>query len=94
MADATWVGPVLENSDTARAIVQALRETEPQLKVEDHGAYLRVLAPGRCAMQRSVVERVLGREFRLPGDLEAVMPSFQGAFKVDSQQAVWAARKA
>ena len=95
MADPVgWVGPVLENSDTALAIIAAIREGEPRVQVQDHGAYLRVLAPQRCAVQRSAIERVLGRPFRLPGDLEAVMPSFMGAFRVSSDEAVWTRRKA
>ena len=89
-----WVGPVLENNDTARAVIEAMREAAPQLEVQDRGSYLRVLAPGRCAVKRSAVERRLGRPFRLPGDLEALMPSFKGAFEVTSDEAAWSARKA
>lgn len=91
-ASADWVGPVLENSETARTLIAAMRETQPQLQVQDHGSYLRVLASGRCVVQRQAVERMLGRPFRLPGDLEAVMPSFKGAFQVSSDEAVWAFR--
>lgn len=92
-AGAERVGPVLENSDVARAIIAAIREGAPEVEVLDRGAYLRVLAPGRCVVQRAAIERVLGRPFRLPGDLEAVMPSFRGAFQVNSDEAVWAPRR-
>jgi toluene monooxygenase system protein D len=84
------VGPVLENSDLGRALVAAMRELQPALTVEDHGAYLRVRVPRRCVVQRAAVERALGRPFRLPGDLEAVMPSFKGNFHVGPDEAVWA----
>lgn len=94
MSAADRVGPVLENSEVARAIIAAIREGVPGVEVQDRGAYLRVLAPGRCTVSRSAIERVLGRPFRLPGDLEAVMPSFQGAFRVDSDEATWSPRQA
>ena len=93
-AAADRVGPVLENSEVARAIIAAIRERVPGVEVQDRGAYLRVLAPDRCVVERSAIERVLGRPFRLPGDLEAVMPSFKGAFQVDSEQATWSPRRA
>ena len=84
------VGPVLENSELGRALIAAMRELQPALAVDDRGAYLRVRVPGRCVVQRAAVERALGRPFRLPGDLEAVMPSFKGSFHVTSDEAVWA----
>lgn len=87
------VGPVLENSDVARAVIAAIRASVPGAEVQDRGAYLRVLAPGRCAVRRSDIERVLGRPFRLPSDLEAVMPSFTGSFQVSSEEAVWLPRR-
>jgi hypothetical protein len=84
------VGPVLEHGETARAIIAAIRETNADVEVMDRGAYLRVRVPGRCVMAREAVERALGRPFVLPGDLEAVMPSFMGRLHMDEEQAVWA----
>lgn len=86
------VGPVLEHGEIARAIVAALREANQALEVQDRGSYLRVLVPGRCLMQRDAVERSLGRPFIMPGDLEAVMPSFAGNLHMDEEQAVWEVR--
>ncbi len=57
--------------------------------VLDRGSYLRVLVPGRCRMTREAVERALGRPFRLPGDLERVMPSFKGRLVVGDDEVVW-----
>ena len=84
-----WVGPVLETGEVARALIAAMRESHKELVVQDHGSYLRVLAPGRCSVKRERIEKALGRPFRLPGDLEAVMPSFKGAFRVDADEAEW-----
>ncbi len=85
------VGPVLENSETARAIVRAIQSLNPVVEIRDHGAYLRVLAPQRCVVTRIAIERTLGRTFHLPSDLECVMPSFKGQFFVNDSEAIWAA---
>jgi len=89
LSSVDWVGPVLETGDVARALIAAMRESNKELVVQDHGSYLRVLAPGRCSIQRQHVEKSLGRPFRFPGDLEAVMPSFKGALQVNADQAEW-----
>jgi toluene monooxygenase system protein D len=87
------VGPVLEaDGDLVEAIVSAIRDNHPDAAVIDRGGYLRVLVPGRCVVQRTAVERALGRPFRLPGDLELVMPSFKGAIEITDDQVVWAWR--
>jgi hypothetical protein len=87
------VGPVLEHGETARAIIAAMRDVNPDLEVRDRGSYLRVLVPGRCVLPRAAVEQVLGHAFVLPGDLEAVMPSFMGHLSLDEDQAVWETRR-
>ena len=83
------VGPVLEASEFGLAVVAAIREQNAEVEVQDRGSYLRVLAFGRCAMKRQAVERILGRPFRLPSDLEIIMPSFQGSFSVSEDEASW-----
>jgi hypothetical protein len=83
------VGPVLDRSEQGTAIVAAIRELNPSAQVIDHGAYVRVLVPGRCIVRRTVIERHLGRAIELPCDLEVAMPSFQGIFTVDSDGALW-----
>jgi toluene monooxygenase system protein D len=88
--DRDRVGPVLEaDGDLVEAIVAAIRDNHPDAAVIDRGGYLRVLVPGRCVVQRAAVERALGRPFRLPGDLELVMPSFKGAIEISDDQVVW-----
>jgi toluene monooxygenase system protein D len=83
------VGPVLSANEIGRAVSAALVQHNSDVEVQDRGAYLRVLAPRRCALTREAVERTLGRPFRLPIDLELVMASFSGAFSVTEEQAVW-----
>jgi len=83
------VGPILEANEVGRAIIAALREQHADLEVQDRGSYLRVLATGRCAVTRRAIERILGRSFQLPSDLEMIMPSFQGAFSVTEDEAAW-----
>jgi hypothetical protein len=83
------VGPVLEAGETARAVIAAIRELNEGVEVRDRGSYVRVLVRRRCRVTRRAIEHTLGRPFRLPGDLEIVMPSFKGTFTVTDDEAVW-----
>jgi MmoB/DmpM family len=85
------VGPVLEAGETARAVIDAIRRLNEGVEVRDRGSYLRVLVRRRCRVTREAIEHTLGRPFRLPGDLEIVMPSFKGMFRVTDDEAVWEA---
>jgi toluene monooxygenase system protein D len=85
------VGPVLQAGPIAAAVVAAIRELHPDAEVVDRGAYLRVLVPGRCVLRRAALERHKAGAFRLPGDLEMVMPSFKGRFSVSEDEARWEA---
>jgi toluene monooxygenase system protein D len=87
--DAARVGPVLEAGDAAAAILAAIREENADVRLEDRGAYWRIGVPRRCRVTRAAIERNLGRAFRLPGDLELVMPSFAGRLILDSDAACW-----
>jgi hypothetical protein len=85
------VGPVLEaDGEVSDAIVAAIREANPDVTVLDRGSYVRVLVPNRCVVRRAAIERALGRSFRLPGDLELVMPAFKGAIVISDDEVVWA----
>jgi len=86
------VGPVLEVGTVAQAITTAIRELNRDVEIRDRGAYVRVLVTARCRVTREAIERALGAAFRLPGDLELVMPSFKGRFSVTEDEAVWEAR--
>jgi len=85
------VGPVLIEGEVARAIAQCVVDTHPDAQVVDRGAYLRITATGSCRVTRTAIELLLGRPFRLPGDLERVMPSFMGRFVVTRDDATWRA---
>jgi hypothetical protein len=90
----TRVGPVFEAGDVGQALTVAMQELNPGLMVIDRGGYLRLVASARCVLTREAAERVLGRPFQLPGDLEAVMPSFQGSLQITDDRAIWSFRKA
>ena len=86
------VGPVLEVGDAAWAVVAAIRAAHTGVVVREYGSYLRVLVPGRCVLTREAVERELGQPFRMPGDLEIIMPSFKGKLALSSDAAEWSTR--
>jgi hypothetical protein len=83
------VGPVLEASPTGRAVLLAIEDSNSDVSVEDRAAYLRVQVRGRCVVTRGAIELRLGRPFRLPMDLEAIMPAFEGILLVDEDRAEW-----
>jgi hypothetical protein len=87
------VGPVLEAGETASAVIAAITALNPGTRIEDRGAYLRVLVEGRCVLTREAVERVLGRPFHIPADLEAAMPAFKGKLELGEGRAVWSFRE-
>jgi len=83
------VGPVLEASESGRAVLAAICELNERVEVVDRGAYLRVLVPGRCVVTRGAIEQALGRAFHLPTDLEALMPAFKGFLAMDDERVEW-----
>jgi toluene monooxygenase system protein D len=83
------VGPVLEAGAAAAAILAAIRLENADVTVDDRGAYWRVGVPWRCRVSRAAVERELGRPFRLPQDLEMVMPAFKGRLKISAEGVAW-----
>jgi len=86
------VGPVLQGGAAAEAVVAAIRSLNREVEVLDRGAYLRVLVSGRCLVTRDAIEAELRAPFRLPGDLERVMPSFKGRLSLSDEEACWEAR--
>jgi hypothetical protein len=84
-----YVGPVLEAGAVGWAVARAIRAENDGAETVDRGSYLRVRARGRCHVSRVAIEAELGAPFRLPGDLEKVMPSFAGRFAVDDDGASW-----
>ena len=84
------VGPVLCAGLVADAVIAAIRQHHAETVVIDRGAYRRVLVPGRCVVTCAAIEAHVGRPVHFPGDLEKVMPAFQGRFTVSETCAVWA----
>ena len=89
--DPSGVGPVLSSGPVCDAIVAAIQKENADVRITDRGSYLRVSVPGRCQVSRGAIEAALAQPFRLPGDLERVMPSFCGRFQVTEDQAAWTA---
>jgi toluene monooxygenase system protein D len=83
------VGPVLQASELGRAVALAIVELNPGAQVLDRGGYYRVLVEEHCAVTRSAIERISGRPFILPGDLESVMPAFTGQLSLNAFVVSW-----
>jgi toluene monooxygenase system protein D len=83
------VGPVLQATPLARAIIAAMEEENDDVFVDDAGAYLRVFSAGVCQVSREAVEANVGRPVRFPGDLEVIMSSFAGKVAMNEDGAVW-----
>ena len=83
------VGPVLQASVATDAVISAIRELNGVVQVADRGSYLRVSVPGCCVVTRRAIEAQLGQPFRLPGDLELIMPSFKGKLSMTEDEVRW-----
>jgi hypothetical protein len=83
------VGPVLQTGIEADAVIEAIKSLNPDVRLLDRGAYVRVLVKNRCVVTREAIEAQVRRPFRLPRDLEAIMSSFKGRFRVTEAEASW-----
>lgn len=83
------VGPVLQATPFAAAVIAAIEAENDGVVVENEGAYLRVQAPRVCRLSRSALVAAAGHEVRLPGDLEVIMSSFSGLVRMSEFGAVW-----
>ena len=83
------VGPVLEACEASLAVIAAIREAHPDVDVVDRGAYLRVSVPRVCSVTRASIERHAHGPFRLPSDLERIMPSFAGRLTMSDDDVRW-----
>lgn len=86
---AASTGPVLLRGPLGLAIRDALLADNEGAAVVDRGGYLRVSAPAPCRLRRATVERIAGRSFSLPNDLELVMVSFHGRLSFDDDEVTW-----
>jgi hypothetical protein len=85
------VGPVLLAGRVSDAIVAAIRRQNAGVRVSQRGSYLRVSASARCEVHAEVISELLGKPFRIPQDLERVMPSFRGRLFLSEELAAWEA---
>jgi toluene monooxygenase system ferredoxin subunit len=84
------VGPVLlQGGASSEAVLRALLEDNPLATMTERGGYVRVLVPRRCRLSRATVEKHAQTPFRLPADLEILMPSFKGRLTIDAEEVVW-----
>jgi hypothetical protein len=90
-AAANEVGPVLLAGRVADAIVAAIRKHNAGARVAVRGSYVRVAVSNRCEVYARAVEALLGEPFRIPQDLERVMPSFRGRLFLSEELAAWEA---
>jgi toluene monooxygenase system protein D len=88
-ANVPGVGPVLQHTPFAEAVVEAIRDENDHVVVHHEGAYLRVLVPGVCRLSRTALQAVTGQDVRFPGDLELVMSSFTGVILLTDDVAEW-----
>src|SRR5213080_4296488 len=90
------VGPVLRGSEVGNALVEAIEIDNEGRKIEiqDRGGYIRVLVEGYCVITKETAEEVVGREFKMPGDLEIELASFVGRINPSSRKVEFTAHKA
>jgi toluene monooxygenase system ferredoxin subunit len=92
-ATSALAGPVLIAGPRADAVIAAIGESCPDVHVVERGSYVRVGVAGRCRVTREALMRHTGVAFALPADLEAIMPSFRGRFRVTDEEAEWVAEE-
>jgi toluene monooxygenase system protein D len=88
--DKDMAGPVLRGGEIAHTAIEAIKADNPEkrIKVEDHGSYVRVEAPGGLVVRRATMERILGRPFRMQ-ELEVNLAGFSGKIETDENQMRW-----
>lgn len=87
--DRRGVGPVLQATPFAEAVVAAIQDENDDVDVRHEGAYLRVLVPGVCRLSRASVVAMTGRDVQFPGELEVIMSSFTGVMRLTDRSALW-----
>lgn len=86
---ANEVGPVLLVGRVTDAIVAAILKQNAGVRVSHRGSYVRVAVANRCDVDTRAIEALLGEPFRMPSDLETVMPSFRGRLSLSEERASW-----
>jgi hypothetical protein len=89
VSEALYVGPVLATGQVADAVIAAITSLNDDVSLLPRGAYVRVRVRVRCVLTEAQVEAELGRPFKIPSDLEAIMPSFVGRLSMKSGCVEW-----
>ena len=79
------VGPVLQTGELAEAVIEAIREDNPdkQVLIERRASYVRVQTEGECVIRRETVAVMLGRPFKMQ-ELEVDMSAFAGQIETST----------
>ncbi len=85
------VGPIFRASEISGDLVEAIQIDNEGRDVEilDEGGYIRVRVLGECTLTKQTVESVLGRMFRMPGELEVYLSSFTGRIQTGTDAVRW-----
>ena len=89
-AERHMVGPVLNSGEFANAVVEAIRNDNPDAEIDivDRGSYIRVHTAGRCRLTRDSLAVALGRPAEL-NEIEPWLTSFAGRINTSSDEIVW-----
>ncbi|MBS1189340.1 MAG: monooxygenase [Rhodocyclaceae bacterium] len=73
------VGPILRASEITEGVIEAAHEDNPgkEIRVQDKTAYVRIETEGELVLNRSTLERTIGRPFKM-SELEVNLGSFAG----------------
>ena len=85
-----FVGPVIRAGDFADVVVQSIEDDNPgkEVRIVDHGDYVRIHTAQVCRLSRKALERHLGHPYEMRM-LEIEMPSFCGRLKTRDDEFVW-----
>ena len=80
------VGPILRRGEIAQAAIEAAEEDNPgkTIRVDDKVAYVRIDTENELVLNRSTMERMLGRPFRM-AELEVDLSSFAGRIQIEDE---------
>jgi toluene monooxygenase system protein D len=84
------VGPVLRMGERIDAVIDAIRDDNPDQEIEvvDQGAYVRVHAAGRLKVSLPSLRRHLGAAFEMR-QLEPMLAAFAGRITTTSYEVRW-----
>ncbi len=84
------VGPILRMCDEVEAVVEAIRDDNPDREVEviDRGSYVRVQADGYLRVTEESLKNYLGDGFEIRS-LQGMLSSFAGRITTNSDYVEW-----